>query len=103
MYLCAKKNMNKDTEKLFKVLPKLADINCYDELQTSLFFIQTNTAAKTDESYSNYSFLNEIVEIDGVEKRIGDIIIKERYSNLQEVENHLSRYGLHLLFVYRYF
>ena len=95
--------MNKETEKLFKALPKLADINCYDELQTSLFFIQTNMAAKTDESYSNYSFLNEIVEIDGVEKRIGDIIIKERYSNLQEVENHLSRYGLHLLFVYRCF
>lgn len=92
--------MKKEINELFKALPLLADIPCYDELQTSLFFIQSNTAARTGDNVSNYSLMNEIVEIDGVEERIGDIIIRERYSNLQEVENHLSKYGIHLLYVY---
>ena len=67
-----------------------------------MFFIYNNTAANTDDtSSSSYSFLNEIVEINGVDERIGDIIIRNRFTNLQEVENYLSFYGHHLLFIYQ--
>ena len=82
-------------------LPNLADVKCNDELLMNQFCINPHLAATLDENYSlNYSFLNEIVEIDGIVVRVGDIITSEKLINLQEVEDHISKYGFHVSSIY---
>ena len=89
--------------KIFKksVLPNLVDVKCNDELQMDQFCIKPHLAATLDEDYSiNYSFLNEIIEMDGIVVRVGYIITSEELFNLQEVEDSISKYGFHVSSIY---
>ena len=82
-------------------LPNLVDVNYDDELLMNQFYIGSNIAATCEEDVRiNYSFLDETVEIKGFTHRIGNIIIEQKFSNLQELEDYLIPFGYHISNVY---
>ena len=88
-------------KKVLSDLPNMADIKLDDSIQLSKFRIMSNIAANEDsnESY-NYSFLNEIVEINGNELQIQDILMKKHFFYLIDLENYLAKYGIHITSIY---
>ena len=89
-------------KKSIKELPNLADVRCDDVLQVNQFVIKPNVAANMEFNPSHYSFLEEIVEIDGVLHKIGSIIYEEGFTNLQELEDYLAPKGFHISWVYEF-
>ncbi len=85
-------------------LPNMAEVKLDDSIQLNQYRIMNNIAANTDSNEShNYSFYNEIVEINGVESKIQDILQEKKYSCLIELENYLAQFCVHITSVYEYF
>lgn len=82
-------------------LPNMAEVKLDDSIQLCQFRVMSNIAANEDfyESF-NYSFLNEIVEINGKELQIQEIIMEEHFSYLIDLANYLAKYGIRITSVY---
>ena len=96
--LLQKTKMIKD---IMKWKPILEDIKCSDYPYMRLFCIRPFVAASSDgDNKPSYDLLEEVVSIKGVMVLIQNIIVKKKFASLLELENYLSKYDVHISFIY---
>lgn len=82
--------------------PRLEDIKCTDYCVMSLFCIRPLVSAFSDidKPKASYDLLDEVVYIKDKWVSILDIIIEKKFSNIMELNTFLSKFNIHISYVY---